>query len=649
MKNNISHAAGLILAFAVILCFIFTSTVLTAFEASASAPSITLEKESVGMGEEIVVRYNGTGGKDWIGIYPDGEVPGPKPSLRWCYAQNGSGTVSLIAQSAVDANKFLPAGKYQIYLLQNDGYTVLDRKELTVTYNANDYLPSISFGAGRTVLLTPAKKYDANVSYELYLGTASGKLPGYSSLATVTLKNNKYSHTVGTCTVIPSAATHLYAYLKTGDVETNYYASCKIPSSFYNTASFGSKLYEFQIFTDIHITDDNNYIHSQHFRLALRDVLRNSPNSKAIITIGDNTDNGRETQWQNLFAIKNSVLTNGKPKLYFTMGNHDRDYNGNFASQVALFKKYTGMPGVYYSFQIESGTFIVLGSESKGGFANLSNTQLNWLETQLKSAPPDKPVFLFLHEPLKDTVSGSLTSLQQTWYGVQQDAQLRKIVNPYPNVMFFTGHTHWHFNTTQPMLYGGGKTANYFNSASVGYLWNDEDREVTGSEGYYVEVYQNGIFVRGRDFANGLWTPATQYFVPLSAASSTPAPATPTKKPTGMPATPTPTPKPTQTRDTTGQTTDSASSGSPTAATADSAVTQTAATPTLTAGTPTPTSTAGTSPTPAGKTTPPASPAPGTDDGGTSALVIAAVLLSAAALGTAAAAGILLYKSRKGR
>lgn len=146
MKNNISHAAGLILAFAVILCFIFTSTVLTAFEASASAPSITLEKESVGMGEEIVVRYNGTGGKDWIGIYPDGEVPGPKPSLRWCYAQNGSGTVSLIAQSAVDANKFLPAGKYQIYLLQNDGYTVLDRKELTVTYNANDYLPSISFG-----------------------------------------------------------------------------------------------------------------------------------------------------------------------------------------------------------------------------------------------------------------------------------------------------------------------------------------------------------------------------------------------------------------------------------------------------------------------------------------------------------------------
>lgn len=120
--------------------------------------------------------------------------------------------------------------------------------------------------------------------------------------------------------MIPSAATHLYAYLKTGDVETNYYASCKIPSSFYNTASFGSKLYEFQIFTDIHITDDNNYIHSQHFRLALRDVLRNSPNSKAIITIGDNTDNGRETQWQNLFAIKKFRFNKRKAETVFYDG-----------------------------------------------------------------------------------------------------------------------------------------------------------------------------------------------------------------------------------------------------------------------------------------------------------------------------------------
>ena len=52
--------------------------------------------------------------------------------------------------------------------------------------------------------ITPAEKYDASVSYELYLGTASGKLQGYTSLGTATLKNNQYTYTLGTCTVIPA-------------------------------------------------------------------------------------------------------------------------------------------------------------------------------------------------------------------------------------------------------------------------------------------------------------------------------------------------------------------------------------------------------------------------------------------------------------
>ena len=84
--------------------------------------------------------------------------------------------------------------------------------------------------------------------------------------------------------------------------------------------------------------------------------------------------------------------------------------------------------------------------------------------------------------------------------------------------MFFTGHTHWHFNTTQPMLYGGGKTANYFNSAAVGYLWDDNDQYVDGSEGYYIEVYEKGLMVRGRDFVNGKWMPAAQFLIPMGAA-----------------------------------------------------------------------------------------------------------------------------------
>jgi len=648
MKHNIIRAFGYFTAFAMLVCFIFSWTVMAAFEASASAPSITLERENIGMGEEIVVRYSGTGMRDWIGIYPDGVRPGPIPSLRWCYAENGSGTVSLIAQSEVDANKSLSPGKYQIYLLQDDGYTILDKKDLTIVFDPQQYLPSISIGSGRTIQINAAK-YSPNISYELYLGTASGILPGYTSLGTATLKNNKYTYTVGTCTVIPQAATHIYAYLKAGKEQTSYFASCKIPdSSFYNRASMGNRLYEFQIFTDIHITESNNHIHNVHFGQALRDVLRNSPNSKAIITIGDNTDQGRDLQWRNFNTIKNSVLTAGKPKMYFTMGNHDRDMNGSYEAQVALFKKYTGMPGVYYSFQIENNTFIVLGSESKGGMADLKSAQLNWLKAQLKAAKPGEPVFVFLHEPLKDTVSGSLSYLNpviQSWYGVKQDKELRTILDGYPNVMFFTGHTHWHFNTTQPMLYGGGKKANYFNSASVGYLWNDENEEVTGSQGYYVEVYQNGIFVRGRDFANGLWTPATQYFVPLSGkSSSTPTPVPPTT-PTKSPATPTL--RPTQTQQGT-LGTSTPQTATPSATLQNTVGTHSGqATPTIApSNTATPSASHSASVSTASPS--PFSPSPATDTKSSAALIVVAAILSAAAIGAAVAAGVILYKYKKG-
>lgn len=72
MKNNILRAFDFFTAFVVVLCFIFSCAGMTAFEAYASTPSITLDKAIVGMGEEIVIRYNGTGSKDWIGIYADG-------------------------------------------------------------------------------------------------------------------------------------------------------------------------------------------------------------------------------------------------------------------------------------------------------------------------------------------------------------------------------------------------------------------------------------------------------------------------------------------------------------------------------------------------------------------------------------------------
>ena len=55
MKNKLLPAAALGTAFVLVFSFLFFCGGMTAFEAAASAPSITLEKTSVQSGEEIVI------------------------------------------------------------------------------------------------------------------------------------------------------------------------------------------------------------------------------------------------------------------------------------------------------------------------------------------------------------------------------------------------------------------------------------------------------------------------------------------------------------------------------------------------------------------------------------------------------------------
>ena len=52
------------------------------------------------------------------------------------------------------------------------------------------------------------------------------------------------------------------------------------------------------------------------------------------------------------------------------------------------------------------------------------------------------------------------------------------------------------------------------NCASVGYLWTDEDKSTGGSEGIFVEVYEDYILIRGREYRNNTWCAATQICIP---------------------------------------------------------------------------------------------------------------------------------------
>ncbi|KWX75463.1 metallophosphoesterase [Paenibacillus riograndensis] len=281
-------------------------------------------------------------------------------------------------------------------------------------------------------------------------------------------------------------------------------------------------LLTFQIITDTHVTADPSHEYNLNFGRALQDLALHAQGSSGIMHIGDITDHGFTEEYEEVHRIL-QLHQAALPEIRYTLGNHDVGL-GHWESRLAMYTSRTGMTGPYHDHWIGGYHFIFLGTEEGlPTFCNLSEEQLRWLDRKLgeraaearelgrQLTDPLQPIFLFLHQPLKDTVAGSLES--QEWYGVTQDKELRAILSKYPQTLLFTGHTHWELEVSNTMYPGNGETATMFNAASVAYLWTNADEHKSGSQGYYVEVYSDKVLVRGRDFTTGSWIESAQYEV----------------------------------------------------------------------------------------------------------------------------------------
>ena len=276
-------------------------------------------------------------------------------------------------------------------------------------------------------------------------------------------------------------------------------------------------LLSFQVITDTHIRADASHIYNLNLVRALEDIAANGRGSAGIMHIGDITDHGLPEEYAEWKRIWNSA-SGTLPPLYLTMGNHDVGF-GEWEANLGRYFEETGTASSYHDHWIDGYHFIFMGTEEGMEiFCSLSDEQLNWLDGKLgEDASPDRPVFLFLHQPLKDTVAGSLE--EQKWYGVVQDTELKAILARHPQAVLFTGHTHWEMEAPRNYFDGEKRLPAMFNAASIAYLWTDEDEAKAGSQGYYVEVYPDYVQVRGRDFTSGKWIDAARYKVSYSKES----------------------------------------------------------------------------------------------------------------------------------
>ena len=100
--------------------------------------TLELDKFSYKEGDDILVTAAGEG-KDWVGLYPAGEIPGGgTQSIYWYYVADGHTPLEPVSiKSGVhntDRSDYadLPAGDYTMFLLANDGYDVIDSIDFTI-------------------------------------------------------------------------------------------------------------------------------------------------------------------------------------------------------------------------------------------------------------------------------------------------------------------------------------------------------------------------------------------------------------------------------------------------------------------------------------------------------------------------------------
>jgi hypothetical protein len=100
------------------------------FAASVSTDHFTYLTE-----EDFTVYFQGGPGNklDWIGVYPDGTVPGTVNSTRWLYVDGTQGGNTGLAEGSVTFSGGLTlAGDWVAYLLLDDGYTIAAETKIRV-------------------------------------------------------------------------------------------------------------------------------------------------------------------------------------------------------------------------------------------------------------------------------------------------------------------------------------------------------------------------------------------------------------------------------------------------------------------------------------------------------------------------------------
>jgi glucan-binding YG repeat protein len=272
---------------------------------------------------------------------------------------------------------------------------------------------------------------------------------------------------------------------------------------------------QFPVISDTHICGEpqtlggvpicQDYSRDLNLGRALEDYQETAPNYKAIAVVGDLTNQGMDQQYLKFAQTLNQYVPSYIEKV-FAIGNHEffeKKYDRTLTDEdmINRFLALTGKERLYYDTWIYGYHFIVLGSESTetGDYnsAFISEEQYQWLEERIAvNTSENKPIFVFLHQSIKDTIYGS-----EYWSGIS-DSRLADILRKYPQSILFTGHSHYLLEHPRT-VYQDGFTM--VNTGAVAYGYYDGGNLFDKSQGLLVNVFKDRVEIKARDFGTQTW------------------------------------------------------------------------------------------------------------------------------------------------
>lgn len=246
----------------------------------------------------------------------------------------------------------------------------------------------------------------------------------------------------------------------------------------------------FSAVSDIHV-ETNNPDSYKAFTGILKG-LQAGENTDAVVFLGDNVMNGQLLESFFFYSALKGI--NPAEKNIVVAGNHD--FGNGAGDYEALRKNYINNNKTYlgnhidnaYFYEVINGCYMIclVSEDPTTQSFIMSSEQFDWLENVLiEAGNKNAPVIIFNHFPLRYL------------NGDKNADDLAELLNKYNVLLYIHGHIHNNLGTDNFYTWGGVSCINLPRSTEI--------VDYEPGDGIVVELYNDTVLVRGRDFINGNW------------------------------------------------------------------------------------------------------------------------------------------------